>query len=226
MADSACGTTSVTGFDGFLGTELIPRPAFRGPRGLALTRSVEGAEARRGLDAVRVIGEMLTPGRWQDEAAADWAIHLSPPPADRRRMLPRRWAKRARIHLSSDANWPQAVSGSTRRLAYRAAPGCHGWAPRVVASRMARQDRQPRSRRDRSLHPDKRSREHIRKARESPTPRVAVAGPGEQSRRRLGVAEVPISRRRPLEHPTTRDRLRFEHPTAGDKVGRVLRAVT
>jgi nucleoside-diphosphate-sugar epimerase len=100
MAGSARGTAFVTGSDGFLGTELIKLLVSRGHRVLALTRSVEGAETMRRIDATPVIGDLLTPGRWQDEAAADWVLHLSPPPADRTRIFPKRGAKRARAHLS------------------------------------------------------------------------------------------------------------------------------
>jgi nucleoside-diphosphate-sugar epimerase len=134
MAGSARGTAFVTGSDGFLGTELIKLLVSRGHRVLALTRSVEGAETMRRIDAVPVIGDLLTPGRWQDEAAADWVLHLSPPSADRTRIFPKRGAKRARAHLSLDANLLDAVSaGSTRRIVYVADPRCYGAAgPRPV----------------------------------------------------------------------------------------------
>ena len=140
MAGSAPATAFVTGSDGFLGTELIKLLVSRGHRVLALTRSVEGAEAMRRLDAVPVIGDLLTPGRWQDEAAADWVLHLSPPPADSRRILPTRGAKRARAHLSLDANLLDAVSaGSTRRVVYLADPRCYG----ATGSRPVTEDEPP-----------------------------------------------------------------------------------
>ena len=56
MAGSARGTAFVTGSDGFLGTELIKLLVSRGHRVLALTRSVEGAETMRRIDAVPVMG--------------------------------------------------------------------------------------------------------------------------------------------------------------------------
>lgn len=70
MAGSARGTAFVTGSDGFLGTELVKLLVSRGHRVLALTRSLEGAETMRRLDAVPVIGDLLTPGRWQDETGS------------------------------------------------------------------------------------------------------------------------------------------------------------
>lgn len=140
MAGSARGTAFVTGSDGFLGTELIKLLVSRGHRVLALTRSVEGAETMRRIDAMPVIGDLLTPGRWQDEAAADWVLHLSPPPADRTRIFLKRGAKRARAHLALDANLFDAVSaGSTRRIVYVADPRCYG----AAGSRPVTEDEPP-----------------------------------------------------------------------------------
>ena len=85
MAGNARATTFVTGSDGVLGTELVKLLVSRGHRVLALTPSVEGAETMRRIGAVPVVGDLLTPGRWQDEAAADWVFHLSLPQADRKR---------------------------------------------------------------------------------------------------------------------------------------------
>jgi nucleoside-diphosphate-sugar epimerase len=94
----------------------------------------------RRIDATPVIGDLLTPGRWQDEAAADWVLHLSPPPADRTRIFPKRGAKRARAHLSLDANLFDAVSaGSTRRIVYVADPRCYG----AAGSRPVTEDEPP-----------------------------------------------------------------------------------
>jgi nucleoside-diphosphate-sugar epimerase len=126
MAGSARGTAFVTGADTFLGTELTSLLVSRGHRVLALTQSLEGAEALRRMGAVPVMGDLLTPGRWQDEAAADWVLHLPPPPA-RGRIFPKRGAKMASAHLTLDANLLDAVSaGSTRRIVYVADTRCYG----------------------------------------------------------------------------------------------------
>jgi uncharacterized protein YbjT (DUF2867 family) len=103
MGGNARATTFVTGADGFLGTELVKLLVFRGHRVVALTRSIEGAETMRRIGAVPVIGDLLTPGRWQDEAAADWVLHLSPPPADRGRTFLKRAATMARARLPAAA---------------------------------------------------------------------------------------------------------------------------
>ena len=138
---SARGTAFVTGSDGFLGAELIKLLVSRGHRVLALTRSPEGAEIVRRLDAVPVIGDLLTPGRWQDEAAADWVLHLSTPPPDLGRLFPKGRGKKARVHLSLDANLLDAVSaGSTRRIVYVADTRCYG----AAGSRPITEDEPPR----------------------------------------------------------------------------------
>lgn len=139
MAGSARGTAFVTGADTFLGTELTGLLVSRGHRVLALTRSLEGAETLRRIGAVPVMGDLLTPGRWQDEAAADWVLHLSPPP-DRGRIFPTRGAKMARAHLSLDANLLDAVSaGSTGRIVYVADTRCYG----AAGSRPVTEDEPP-----------------------------------------------------------------------------------
>jgi nucleoside-diphosphate-sugar epimerase len=141
MAGDAGATTFVTESEGFLGTELVKLLMSRGHRVLALTPSVEGAEAMRRIGAVPVVGDLLTPGRWQDEAAADWVFHLSLPPADRKRTLLKRPATMARARLSLDANLLDAVSaGATGRIAYVADTSCHG----AAGSRPITEDEPPR----------------------------------------------------------------------------------
>jgi nucleoside-diphosphate-sugar epimerase len=141
MAGNAGATTFVTESEGFLGTELVKLLMSRGHRVLALTPSVEGAEAMRRIGAVPVVGDLLTPGRWQDEAAADWVFHLSLPPADRKRTLLKRPATMARARLSLDANLLDAVSaGATGRIAYVADTSCHG----AAGSRPITEDEPPR----------------------------------------------------------------------------------
>jgi nucleoside-diphosphate-sugar epimerase len=137
----ARATTFVTGSHGFLGTELIRLLVSRGHRVLALTSSVEGAETMRRIGAVPVVGDLLTPGRWQDEAAAEWVFHLSPPPSDRTRTLLKRSATRARARLSLDANLLEAVSaGATGRIVYVADTRCYG----AAGSRPITEDEPPR----------------------------------------------------------------------------------
>jgi hypothetical protein len=140
MTGDARATTFVTGSDGFLGTELVKLLVSRGHRVLALTRSAEGAEAMRRIGAIPVIGDPLTPGRWQDEAAADWVLHLTPP-MDRGRSLLKRTATMARARMSLDANLLDAVSaGATRRIIYVADGSCYG----AAGSRPVTEDEPPR----------------------------------------------------------------------------------
>jgi nucleoside-diphosphate-sugar epimerase len=139
MAGSTRATTFVTGSDGFLGTELVKLLVSRGHRVLALTRSVEGAETIRRIDATPVIGDPLTPGRWQDEAAAEWILHLTTP-IDRGRAFLKRAATMAHARVSLDANLLDAVSpGATRRIVYVADGSCYG----AAGSRPVTEDEPP-----------------------------------------------------------------------------------
>ena len=140
MADEARATTFVTGSDGFLGTELVKLLVSRGHRVLALTPSAEGAETMRRIGAMPVIGDPLAPGRWQDEAAAEWVLHLATP-IDRGRSFLKRAATMAHERLSLDANLLDAVSsGATRRIVYVAGGSCYG----AAGSRPVTEDEPPR----------------------------------------------------------------------------------
>jgi nucleoside-diphosphate-sugar epimerase len=140
MAGNARATTFVTGSDGFLGTELVKLLVSRGHRVLALTRSVEGAEILRRIGAIAVIGDPSTPGRWQDEAAAEWVLHLATP-LSRRRSFLKRTATMAQACLSLDANLLDAVSADvTRRIVYVADGTCYG----AAGSRPITEDEPPR----------------------------------------------------------------------------------
>jgi nucleoside-diphosphate-sugar epimerase len=141
MAGKARATTFVTGSDGFLATELVRLLVSRGHRVLALTPSVEGAETMRRMGAVPVVGDLLTPGRWQDEAAADWVFHFSLPSAYRKRTFLKRPATTPSVRLSVDANLLEAVSaGATDRLVYVADTRCYG----AAGSRPITEDEPPR----------------------------------------------------------------------------------
>jgi uncharacterized protein len=117
MATGAAITAFVTDPVGLLGAELVSILVGRGHQVLALARSREAEGRVRRAGAIAVAGDLLTPGRWQDEVAADWVFHL-PPPLDR----PRFWQVRpeaARTRLAIDRNVFDAVAaGATRRLVY------------------------------------------------------------------------------------------------------------
>jgi nucleoside-diphosphate-sugar epimerase len=94
----------------------------------------------RRIGAVPVIGDLLTPGRWQDEAAAEWVFHLSLP-AHRKRTLLNWSVEMARARLSLDANLLDAVSaGATARIVYVADTRCYG----AAGSRPITEDEPPR----------------------------------------------------------------------------------
>jgi len=140
MAGDALATTFVTGADGFLGAELVNVLVAGGHQVFALARSIEAAESVRRAGATPIMGDLLVPGRWQDEAAADWVFHLPLQPVTREHLCPIRAATRARAHLSSDAHLLDAVTaGATRRIVYIADTSCYG----AAGSRSITEDERP-----------------------------------------------------------------------------------
>jgi nucleoside-diphosphate-sugar epimerase len=127
MAIGAGATTFVTGAAGFIGTELIKVLIARGHQVLGLTTSVEMAERVRRAGAVPVMGDLLVPGRWQDEAAADWVFHIPPQPEWGPCLTRRRSESVARARVSMDAHLLDAVADSaTRRIVYVAHTSWYG----------------------------------------------------------------------------------------------------
>ena len=84
--------------------------------------------------AVPVMGNLLEPGQWQDEAAADWVFHLPPHPVWERRLTHQRAASIARARVLMDAHLLDAVAGgATRRIVYVAGTTCYGaHGPRAI----------------------------------------------------------------------------------------------
>jgi nucleoside-diphosphate-sugar epimerase len=145
MADDARPTAFVTGADGFLGNELLRALVARGHQVFALTRSTETARIVRRSGAIPVIGDLLTRGRWQDEAAADWVFHLPPEqpmPRLRARVAPKRGSLITRARVLMDRNLFDAVSaGSTQRIVYVADIRLYG----AVGTYPITEDEKPRS---------------------------------------------------------------------------------
>ena len=125
MTGDAAATTFISGADGFIGTELVKVLKARGHQVLGLTASVEAAERLRRTGAVPVLGDLLEPGRWQDEAAADWVFHLPPHPVCGPPW--RRTESSARARLAMDAQLFDAVAaGATRKIVYVADASWYG----------------------------------------------------------------------------------------------------
>jgi nucleoside-diphosphate-sugar epimerase len=107
-------TAFVTNPTGIVGAELVSTLVARGKDVLALASSPDAAARIRRAGAMAIPGDLATPGRWQDEVAADWVFHLPPPLDDRRNGPPD-----ARARISVDRHVFDAVAaGSTRRLVY------------------------------------------------------------------------------------------------------------
>jgi uncharacterized protein YbjT (DUF2867 family) len=64
-----------------MGTELVKGLIARRHQVFRLAPSAEAVQRVRRAGAVPVVGDLLEPGRWQDEVGADWVFHLPPHPA-------------------------------------------------------------------------------------------------------------------------------------------------
>ena len=117
MAADAGTTAFVTGAAGFIGLELIKLLVARGHQVCGLAQCPEAAQRVRRAGAIPVMGDLLEPGRWQDEAAADWVFHL-PPHRERGPCVTRMSAaSMARARVVMDTHLLDAVAeGATRRI--------------------------------------------------------------------------------------------------------------
>jgi uncharacterized protein len=151
MTGDAPATTFVTGAAGFIGTALVKVLVARGHQVFGLAHCAEAAQRVRRAGAVPVMGDLLEPGRWQDEAAADWVFHLPPHLMCGRRVARRRAASLARARVMMDAHLLDAVAaGATRRIVYVADTSCYG----ATGPRPITEDHPPRpSATGRSLTP-------------------------------------------------------------------------
>lgn len=127
MATATPPTTFVTGAAGFIGLQLVKVLVERGHRVFGLADSMAAAERVRRAGGVSVVGHMLEPGPWQDQAVADWIFHLPPHSMDGPRVTRRRAAAMARARVLMDANLLDAeAAGATRRIVYVADTSCYG----------------------------------------------------------------------------------------------------
>ena len=141
MTGDARPTAFVTGAAGFIGSELVKVLVARGHQVFGLARCAEAAERVRRAGAVPVMGDLLEPGQWQDEAATDWVFHLPP----NRMRWPRATWRRARsitrARVLMDAHLLDAVTaGATRRIVYVADTSVYG----ATGPRPITEDRPPR----------------------------------------------------------------------------------
>jgi nucleoside-diphosphate-sugar epimerase len=127
MATDTRATTFVTGAAGFIGSELVKVLVARRHHVFGLTDSLEAAERLRRAGGVPVMGHLLEPGAWQDEAAADWVFHLPPHAVHGPRLTRGRAASITRARMLMDAHLLDAVAaGATRRIVYVADTSCYG----------------------------------------------------------------------------------------------------
>ena len=116
MATDTGVTTFVSGAAGFIGLELVKLLVARRHRVFGLADSMEAAERVRRAGAVPVLGDLLEPGPWQDEAAAEWVFHLPPHDVYGPRVTRRRAASITRARMLMDAHLLDAVAaGATQQ---------------------------------------------------------------------------------------------------------------
>ena len=127
MAFDTVATTFVTGAAGFIGIELVKELTGRGHHVLGLAGSADEAQRLRQIGATAVMGDLLVPGSWQDEAGADWVFHLPPQQSYPWHLTQGRAATIASARVLMDAHLLDAVAaGATRRVVYVADTRCYG----------------------------------------------------------------------------------------------------
>jgi len=127
MAVVAKATAFVTGAAGFIGAELIKVLKSNGHEVFGLTWSLDAARRVRNLGATPVMGNLIEPGKWQDEARAEWVFHVPPHPREVTGSPWTRAATATRERLLMDRNLLDAASTSaTRRIVYVADTSCYG----------------------------------------------------------------------------------------------------
>jgi len=141
MTGDARPTAFVTGAGGFIGTELVKVLMALGHQVFGLARCADCAERVRRAGAIPVMGDLLEPGQWQDEAGADWVFHLPPHLTRAQRVTRRRAASIARARVLMDAHLLDAVAtGATRRIVYVADTSWYG----ATGPRAITEDQPPR----------------------------------------------------------------------------------
>ena len=120
-------TAFVTRAAGFVGSELVKVLAADGHHVVGLAPSPDAAQQVKRAGGTPVMGDLLRPGSWQDEAAADWVFHLPPHPYRRGRVTRKRVEAIARARMSMDTHLLDAVAGGpTRHIVYVADANWYG----------------------------------------------------------------------------------------------------
>src|SRR5262245_47395513 len=69
-------TAFVTDAAGFVGMELVKVLVAGGHQVFGLVPSVDAAHRLRRVGATAVMGDLVKPGQWQDEAGTEWVFHV------------------------------------------------------------------------------------------------------------------------------------------------------
>jgi len=142
MAGDQRATTFITGAAGFVGTELTRILVSGGHQVVGLVQSADAAKRVRRAGGVPVLGDLLRPGQWQDEASADWIFHLPSYPTAGSRATRRDAEALVRARVLIDAHLLDTVAaGATRRIVYVADALCYG----ALGPRPITEDETPRA---------------------------------------------------------------------------------
>src|SRR5262245_12352588 len=127
MTLGAGATAFVTEAGGFLGGELTKLLVARGYHVIGLAGSAKAAQRIRRAGATAVMGDLLTPGQWQDEAASDCVFHLPAHSLNGSRVGRQRAAWIAAARVSMDRHLLDAIgAAATRRIVYVSDASCYG----------------------------------------------------------------------------------------------------
>ena len=141
MSASRPRTVFVTGAAGCLGTELVKVLVALGWAVIGLGRSAASLQQIRRAGATAVKGDLLVPGQWQDEAAADWVFHLASYPRCDSGVNFGGIKSLARMRVATDALLLDALTPcAVRRVVYVADACCYG----PTGSRPITEDAPPR----------------------------------------------------------------------------------
>jgi hypothetical protein len=125
----------VTGGTGFIGRTFVPLALEAGHQVRVLTRNARSLESWERAGVLPVVGDLLSPGPWQEEAAAsEWVVHLAQPLTFGGRVTRKRAEAYREQRLRMDSMLLESLKpGVARRVLYVGGTSYYGdQGPRLV----------------------------------------------------------------------------------------------
>ena len=125
----------VTGGTGFIGGTFVPLALEAGYQVRVLTRNARAVERWASMGATPVVGDLLSPGPWREEAAAsEWVVHLAQPLTFGARVTRKRAETYREQRLRMDSMLLESLKpGTVRRVLYVGGTSYYGdQGPRLV----------------------------------------------------------------------------------------------